>query len=195
MRQNTAHSPRLEAVTADTALPFRQAPHNIEAEQALLGAILINNEAYDRVSGFLESHHFFDPLHSRIYETTIKLIQSGKQATPITLKTYFEREDSIGSLTVPQYLGRLAANATSVINAADYGQTIYDLSVRRDLIMIGEDMVNVAYDLPVDMNPDKQIEDAEGRLYSLAEKGKYGSGFMTFAAALTDAVGNGLEGL
>lgn len=188
MRKNTATSPRLEAVSNEAALPFRQAPHNIEAEQALLGAILINNEAYDRVSSFLEAHHFFDPLHARIFETAIKLIQGGKQATPITLKTYFDNEDSIGSLTVPQYLGRLAANATSVINAHDYGQTIYDLSVRRDLILIGEDMVNVAYDSPVEMNPEKQIEEAEGRLYSLAEKGKYGGGFMTFAHALTDAV-------
>jgi len=186
MRKNSA-APRLEAVS-DTGLSFRQAPHNIEAEQALLGAILINNDAYDRVSAFLEPHHFFDPLHTRIYETALKLIQNGKQATPITLKTYFEHEAPIGTLTVPQYLGRLAASATSVINAHDYGQTIYDLSVRRDLILIGEDMVNVAYDSPVEMNPDQQIEDAEGRLYSLAEKGKYGSGFMSFATALTDAV-------
>ncbi len=188
MRQNPAAAPRLEAINTEPALPFRQAPHNIEAEQALLGAILINNDAFDRVSAFLEPHHFFDPLHARIYETATKLIQSGKQATPITLKTYFENEEAIGAVTVPQYLGRLAAHATSVINAADYAQTVYDLSVRRDLIIIGEDMVNVAYDSPVDCAPDKQIEEAESRLYSLAEKGKYGSGFLTFATALTDAL-------
>jgi replicative DNA helicase len=175
-------------LSTDVKIPFRQAPHNIEAEQALLGAILINNEAYDRVSAFLEPHHFFEPLHERIYETATKLLQNGKQATPITLKTFFENEPSIGLLTVPQYLGRLAASATSVINASDYGRTIVDLSMRRNLILIGEEMVNVAYDSPVDMNPDQQIEDAEGRLYSLAEKGKYGSGFMPFSTALTDAI-------
>jgi replicative DNA helicase len=170
------------------ALPFRQAPHNIEAEQALLGAILINNEAYDRVSGFLEPHHFFEPLHGRIYETALRLIQSGKQATPITLKNYFEREEPVGELTGPQYLGRLAAHATTVINAEAYGRTIYDLSVRRDLINIGEDMVNVAYDSPVDAPPETQIEESEARLYSLAEKGKYGSGFHTFGQATLGAI-------
>jgi replicative DNA helicase len=170
------------------ASPFRQAPNNIEAEQALLGAILINNEAYDRVSGFLEPHHFFEPLHGRIFETAVRLIQSGKQATPITLKTYFEREEAVGELTAPQYLGRLAAHATTVINAHDYGRTIYDLAVRRDLINIGEDMVTLAYDTPVDAPPESQIEEAEARLYSLAEKGKYGSGFHTFGEATTGAI-------
>jgi replicative DNA helicase len=89
---------------------------------------------------------------------------------------------------VPQYLGRLAANATTIINAADYGRTIYDLSIRRQLITIGEDMVNVAFDSPVDSTPDSQIQDAEGRLYALAESGKYGQGFVSFGHALTQAV-------
>ena len=107
-----------EAQSAD-ALPFRTAPHNIEAEQALLGAILVNNEAHDRVSGFLEPEHFYDPLHQQIYETAAKLITSGKQATPITLRTFFEKAEPIDAgLTVPQYLGRLAANAATIINAA-----------------------------------------------------------------------------
>jgi len=79
-----------EAQSAD-ALPFRTAPHNIEAEQALLGAILVNNEAHDRVSGFLEAQHFYDPLHQQIYETAAKIITSGKQATPITLNTFFDK--------------------------------------------------------------------------------------------------------
>src|SRR5262245_20106300 len=85
---------------------FRTPPHNQEAEQALLGAILVNNEALDRVSSFLQSRHFINPLHGRIYESTSQLIRGGKRATPITLKTYFENELPIGDLTVPQYLGR-----------------------------------------------------------------------------------------
>ncbi len=178
----------LHVSPADEEFPFRAAPHNIEAEQALLGAVLVNNEAFDRVSSFLQPQHFFDPLHARIYETMGKLIQSGKQATPITLKTFFEAEEPLGDITVPQYLGRLAANATTVINSEDYGRTIYDLAVRRNLIMIGEDMVNTAYDSPVDMPPSQQIEDAEQRLFEVAEAGKYGSGFATFASALTDAI-------
>ncbi len=181
-------TPRAE--TAGTpAQAFREAPHNIEAEQALLGAILVNNEALDRVSSFLEPHHFFDPLHQQIYETAAKLIQAGKQATPITLKTFFENAEPIDSrLTVPQYLGRLAANATTIINAHDYGRTIYDLATRRQLILIGEDMVNNAYDSPVDHPPEAQIEEAETRLYEVAERNKYGQGFMNFNTALTHAI-------
>src|ERR1043165_6041672 len=121
---------------------FRQAPHNVEAEQALLGAILVNNEAYYRVSDFLLPQHFFDPLHRRIYELTSGLIRSGKVATPITLRTFLGTDLDMGGLTVPQYLARLATEATTVINAADYGQTIYDLALRRALISVGEDIVN-----------------------------------------------------
>jgi replicative DNA helicase len=169
--------------------PFRQAPHNLEAEQALLGAILVNNEAMDRVSSFLEPHHFYDPLHQQIYETAGKLIHAGKQATPITLRTFFETAEPISpTLTVPQYLGTLAANATTIINAHDYGRTIYDLATRRTLIIIGEDMVNNAYDSPVDLTPRTQIEEAETRLYDLAEQRKYGSGFLGFGDALTTAI-------
>ena len=169
-------------------LPFRSAPHNIEAEQALLGAILVNNEAFDRVSAFLEGGHFYDPLHGRIFDVCAKLIQSGKQTTPITLKTFFENDEAVGNLTVPQYLGRLAANATTIINARDYGQTIYDLSVRRSLIIIGEDVVNTAYDSPIDVSPTQQIEAAERKLFDIAEAEKYGSGFSSFSSALVDAI-------
>jgi len=174
---------------ADDALPFRQAPHNLEAEQALLGAILVNNEAIDRVSSFLEPQHFYDPLHQQIYETAAKLIHAGKQATPITLRTFFENAEPISpTLTVPQYLGTLAASATTIINAEDYGRTILDLATRRALIIIGEDLVNGAYDSPVDLTPQMQIEDAEGRLYGLAETRKYGAGFLGFGTALTTAI-------
>src|SRR5215831_15407978 len=171
------------------AFPFRVAPHNIEAEQALLGAILVNNEAHDRVSGFLEAQHFYDPLHQQIFATLCKLIASGKQATPITLKTFFETAEPIDqTLSVPQYLGRLAANAATIINARDYGRTIYDLATRRQLILIGEDMVNAAYEAPVDFPPKEQIEEAETRLFSLAETDKYGQGFLAFNHALTTAI-------
>ncbi len=178
-----------EAAAAAEPMQFREAPHNIEAEQQLLGAILINNEAMDRVSAFLEPLHFFDPLHGQIYEIAGKMIQAGKQATPITLKTFFDAAEPIDPhLTVPQYLGRLAANATTIINAEDYGRTVYDLAVRRQLIVLGEDMVNSAYDAPIDFPPESQIQEAETRLYDLAERGKYGQGFMSFGNALTHAI-------
>ncbi len=174
---------------ADEPLSYRQPPHNIEAEQALLGAILINNEVLDRVSGFLNAEHFYDPVHQQIYETTSKLITAGKRATPITLRTFFENHEPIDeALTVPQYLARLAANATTILNANDYGRTIYDLATRRQLIMVGADMVTTAYDSPVDAPPQKQIELAEQQLYALAETNRYGGGFCSFGDALADAV-------
>jgi len=177
------------AASADEPLTFRQPPHNIEAEQALLGAIFVNNEALDRISGFLKPEHFYDPLHAEILDVASKLIGAGKQANPITLKTFFENAEPIDQhLTVPQYLGRLAASAATVINAYEYGRTIYDLAIRRQLILIGEDMVNVAFDSPIDQPPELQIQDAETRLYDLAEAGKYGQGFQTFGTALTTAI-------
>jgi replicative DNA helicase len=173
----------------DAASPaYRSAPHNIEAEQSLLGAILVNNDAFYRVSDFLEPRHFFEPIHQTIYETAGSLIRMGKVATPVTLKTFLPADADIGGMTVGQYLARLAAEATTIINAQDYGRTVYDLSLRRDLIHIGEDMVNVAFDAPVDFAPRAQIEDAERRLYELAESGRYDGGFQRFSQALTVAV-------
>jgi replicative DNA helicase len=114
----------------------RQKPHNIEAEQALLGAILNNNEAFYRVSDFLEPKHFFEPINRELFELVSSLIRAGKKATPVTLKTFFPDDLDIVGLTINQYLARLAAEATTIINAEDYGRTVYDLSIRRDLIVI-----------------------------------------------------------
>ncbi|GIQ73499.1 replicative DNA helicase [Bradyrhizobium sp. ma5] len=167
---------------------YRSAPHNIEAEQGLLGAILVNNDAFYRVSDFLESKHFFEAIHQQIFETAGSLIRMGKVANPVTLKTFLPAELDLGGMTVSQYLARLAAEATTIINAQDYGRTVYDLSLRRNLIQIGEEIVNVAYDAPVDFAPRAQIEDAERQLYGLAETGRYDGGFQRFADALTVAV-------
>ncbi len=167
---------------------YRTAPHNIEAEQALLGAILINNEAFYRVSDFLKPEHFFEPIHNQIYQIAGDLIRAGKVATPVTAKTFLDATIVIAGMTLSQYLARLAAEATTIINAEDYGRTIYDLSIRRDLIKVGEDMVNVAYDAPVDFAPRAQIEDAERKLFELAEVGRYDGGFQRFGQALTTAV-------
>src|SRR5437870_6495907 len=163
----------LRKPAAETAPAYRAAPHNIEAEQALLGAILINNEALYRVSDFLEPTHFFEPIHAQVYDTARTLIRTGKLASPVTLKTFLPAEVDIAGLTVAQYLARLAAEATTIINAADYGRQVYDLAIRRDLIGIGEDMVNLAYDAPVDLAPPDQIEDADRRLYHVPATGRY----------------------
>jgi replicative DNA helicase len=167
---------------------FRTAPHNIEAEQALLGAILVNNEALYRVSDFLEPEHFFEPIHQQLFDIARSLIRTGKLASPVTLKTFVPTGLDIAGMTIAQYLARLAAEATTIINAVDYGRTVYDLAIRRELIRIGEDMVNVAFESAVDFAPREQIEDAEKRLYDLAEIGRYGGGFQKFETALTNAI-------
>ena len=179
---------RQAADLTPSPLPYRTAPHNIELEQALLGAILVNNEAFYRVSDFLEPRHFFEPIHQKLYEIAASLVRVGKTATPITLKTFLPSDLDVAGLTASQYLARLAAEATTVINASDYGRTIYDLAIRRSLIVIGEELVNTAYDAPADERPQDQIEQAERNLYELAETGRYDGGFQRFAQALTTAV-------
>jgi len=166
----------------------RTAPQNVELEQQLLGAILQNNEAFYRVSDFLKVEHFFVEPHRRIYDTLSKLIRSGKVATPLTVKTFFPADETMAELPVTEYLIRLAANATTIINAEDYGRTLFDLSVRRALIAIGEDMVNDAYDAPPEATPRHQIETVEKRLYEIAETGRFDQGFVGFADALAAAV-------
>ena len=166
---------------------FRLAPHNVEAEQALLGAILLNNDAFYRVSDFLEPLHFYEPIHRDIYELAGKIIRAGKSADPTTIKTHLP-EQLLPDVTMAQYLARLAAEATTVLNAADYGQAIYDLAIRRNLILVGEEMVQVAYESDVEMTPVKQIEKVEGELFQLAEKGRYDGGFQNFSSALSASI-------
>jgi len=175
-------------VVDNDAPDHRHSPHNIEVEQALIGAVLINNEAYYRVSDFLLPVHFYDPLHQQIYEKASQLIRLGKVADPRTIKSFLRENELVGDITVAEYLARLAYEATTIINAQDYGRTIYDLAMRRSLIVIGEDMVNIAYEAPIDMAPRAQIEDAERRLYELAETGRYDGGFQGFAEALKQAI-------
>ncbi len=103
-------------------LAWRTAPHNIEAEQALLGAILVNNDAYYRVSDFLRAEHFLEPLHKQIYEVATDMIRAAKRANPVTIKTFLPADEKVGDMTVAQYLARLAAEAITIINAEDYGR-------------------------------------------------------------------------
>ncbi|MEW5421836.1 replicative DNA helicase [Amorphus sp. 3PC139-8] len=173
---------------ANETAAARMAPHNVEIERQLLGAILVNNETFYRVTDFLEPGHFFIEQHRSIYEKSAQLIRAGKIASPITVKTFFPAEAKIGEVPITQYLLRLAADATTIINAEDYGRTLMDLALRRSLISIGEDMVNVAYDSPIDQTPRHQIEEVERRLFSLAESGRFEGGFGSFSDALTLAI-------
>ncbi len=175
-------------LAAPAGSTYRELPQNIEAEQALLGAILINNDAYYRVVDFLKANHFFEPLHGHIFEVMGELIRSNRVANPITLKAFLPTTIEIVGFSVAQYLARLAAEATTVINAPDYGRTIYDLAVRRELIKVAEDMLSSAFEAAVDSAPQEQIQHAEQLLYEIAETGRYGGGFETFETALDSAI-------
>ena len=177
-----------DPVSSAAPAAVRVVPHNVEAERQLLGSILVNNEVYYRVSDFLEAEHFFLPQHRRIYEMTVHLIRAGKVASPITLKTFFGPDEKISDLPFARYLMMLASEATTIINAEDYARHLFDLALRRALIEIGEEMVNTAFDAPVDTTPRDQISNIERQLYSLAESGHFEGGFETFGSALTQAV-------
>jgi replicative DNA helicase len=157
-------------------------------ERALLGAILLNNRAYEKVQEFLVPDHFTEAVNGRIYAALGKLIEQGHQANPVTLKTYLERDDLVIAAGGMKYLASLSNSMVTVINAADYGKLIYDLHLRRELINIGEDMVNAAFDAQIDETAQNQIEASEQRLFDLASSGVSDGGFKTFEKALTDAI-------
>jgi replicative DNA helicase len=162
-------------------------PFNLEAEQALLGAILMNNEALYRAGDFIQPGHFYEPTHQQIFEVISKIIKSGKAATPITAKTWLP-EKVTEDMTMQQYLGRLATDATTIINAADFAHTIVDAAQRRELIGLSSEVAHAAYYSDVDMPAPLQIEAAEKRLYELAERGGVSQGFAPFSSALTAAI-------
>ncbi|GHF27545.1 replicative DNA helicase [Kordiimonas sediminis] len=176
--------------TGSNTLSYRQPPHNLEAEQALLGAILVNNEAAQKVQGFLEPEHFYEPVHGKIYHSVLKLLDKNQIADPVKLKPFFDHDEALSDVGGAQYLVRLAASAATIINAEDYGRTIYDLALRRALIQIGETMVNDAYDAEVDAEAADQISEAEKQLFDLAEMGQAESGAQSFSKALRTAVEN-----
>ena len=166
----------------------RVLPHNIEAEQALLGALLVNNDVYDKVASIISDIHFFDPVHARLFETIATRIQKNALASPVTIKAFFEDDEGLKELGGPAYLARLAGASVSVFAARDYAQMIYDMAIRRDLIAIGEEISDKATNVDVASEPSEQIVEAEQRLYALSEQGQVDSGFQSFLRAVTDAV-------
>ncbi|NNU81890.1 replicative DNA helicase [Halovulum dunhuangense] len=166
----------------------RTHPHNIEAEQALLGALLVNNEVYDRIAGIVNDSHFYDPVHARIFQIAAARIQKNALASPVTLKAFMEDDEGLKALGGPAYLARLAGAAISIFAARDYAQMVYDLAVRRALMEIGEEISLKAATVTPDSEPREQIVEAEQRLYKLGEQGHADSGFQSFLKAVTDAV-------
>jgi len=163
-------------------------PQSIEAEQQLLGAILTNNDIFDRVSNLIGPQHFYEPVHARIFEVAATRIAKGNLASPVTLKTFFEDDEGLKELGGPAYLARLAGSAISAFAARDYAQMIYDMAIRRELIELGHEIADRAARAEVSVEPRDQIVTAEQRLYSLAEQGQVERGFQSFLSAVKDAV-------
>ncbi|MGB5558414.1 MAG: replicative DNA helicase [Paracoccaceae bacterium] len=163
-------------------------PHNIEAEQQLLGAILTNNDIYDRIASIIGPQHFYEPVHARIYEVAQARISKNALASPVTLKAFLEDDEGLKELGGPAYLARLAGAAISSFAARDYAQMIYDFAIRRELMALGRDITDKAGRVEVSSEPKEQIVEAEQALYKLGEQGQSESGFQSFLRAVTDAV-------
>ena len=178
-----------ESVEKLETLPGWTPPHNLEAEMALIGAIMANNPALDKISSFLKAEHFSEGLHQRLYETISGMIARGHVVSAVTMVPYFRDDPAMEELGgAAAYLGKLAAMAAPVISVEEYAREIYELARRRALINIGEELVIEA------RNPDPQttasdiIEETEKALYEVAEEARFGQGFMTFTEAMKEAI-------
>ena len=179
-------------------------PQNVEAEAALLGALMIDNRLVEDVQLKLKSHHFFEPLHGRIYDGILKLTDSNRVANPVTLKPLFEADEGMKEVGGPSYLAQLTGSGAAVIGARDFAAQIYDLALLRALVGVGRELVEGALDTSEDVAPLAQIERAESELYKVAEEGGAEGKAKTFAEATKEALrvaeaalnsGGGLSGI
>jgi len=165
---------------------FKELPNNIEAEQAVIGSILVSNDIFDEISTLISSINFYDPMHQRIFEAIESLIYKGMLANPITLKNYFEDEKD--DLDVPEYLVKITKFSTSVRQAVEYSKIIYDMFVRRELIKISEQTIDSAKLNELDTNGQTIIENSERLLFDLAEKGSFNSSLVKFDEAMKQTI-------
>ena len=164
-------------------------PCNIEAEQAVIGSILVSNDIYDEISPLVDTNKFFDPIHSKIYETIAKLISKGLLANPITLKNHFENNEGLKELGGQEYLIKITRFSTSVKQAIDYANIVQEMHVRRELIKISESVLNQASLNAEETNSGEEIiQDAEKSLFDLAERGHFNQSIMKFESAIKQTI-------
>jgi replicative DNA helicase len=168
----------------------KQRPKNLEAERALIASLLINNKAYEKISEILKPTDFAEQAHGKIYEACVKIIERGHLADPITLKNYLEQDGELSEAGGAEYLMDLATNTKTIINVADYARLIKDRAIRRELIDIGENIVNQAHADDLETTAFDQIELAEQKLFDLATIGQSSTGFISFANSLNTAIQN-----
>ena len=167
----------------------KQMPCNIEAEQALIGSVLVSNEIYDEISSIVDANKFFDPIHVKIFETIENLIAKGLLANPITLKNYFENNEGLKELGGQEYLIKITKFSTSVKQAIDYANIVHEMHVRRELIKISESVLNEASDSrEVSLSGEEMIQKAEKSLFDLAERGHFNTSFLKFGKSLEQTI-------
>jgi len=190
----------------DTAPPIgvQSMPHNVEAEAALLGALMIDNRLAEDIQLKLRPEHFFEPLHGRIYEQILRLLDKNMIASPVTLRPLFEADEEMKEVGGPSYLAQLTGSGAAIIGARDFAAQVYDLALLRALVGVGREMVEQALDTSDEVDPKGQIENAEAALYRVAEEGSGDGSVKSFAVATRMAVqmaekalnaGGGLSGL
>lgn len=167
---------------------IKQLPHNLEAEQQLLGAMLFNNDVGSKVVDQLRSEHFYQPLHGRIYDAIITLIERGELANPITLRHMFQDDAAMRDLGGPGYLVELSSLAVNITRAAEYARILYDLYLKRQLILLAQDMEERGHRGDLTESATTQIELAESALFKLAEEGEAGSDYKPFSVALSESL-------
>jgi len=165
---------------------FKELPNNIEAEQSVIGSILVSNDIFDEINTIISSINFYDPMHQKIFEAIENLIYKGMLANPITLKNYFEDEKD--DINVPEYLVKVTKFSTSVRQAVEYSKIIYDMFVRRELIKISEETIDSAKLNDLDTSGQTIIENSERQLFDLAEKGSFNSSLIKFDDAMKQTI-------
>ncbi len=161
---------------------INELPNNIEAEQSIIGSILVSNELFDEINMVVSSKNFYDPMHQKIFNAIEKLIYSGMLANPITLKNYFENEKD--EINIPDYLVKITKFSTSVRQTIEYSKLVYDLFVKRELIKISENIIDTAKLNDLDSDGQSIIENFEKSLFDLAEKGSFSSSLVKFDEAM-----------
>ena len=167
---------------------LRIVPHEIEAEQAILAALLTSNSVYERISDFLKPEHFYDDINGKIFEAIAKLLENNQLADPLTLKNYFLQKEEIALIGGERYLIELAKNSPILSSTEEYGKLIYDLYQRREILKISDEITNDANSFDVGTKASQIIEKAEVKLYNLSSTGEAGQDFKKFSMSLVEAI-------
>lgn len=172
-----------EAILARPAAEVRALPANVEAEAAFLGAVLIDNRILEEMTVPLRADHFFAPVHGRVFERILALIDRKAVVTPVTLKPYFESDEELKELGGTAYLARLTGDGQGLLAPRELAQQIYDLALLRELISVGRNLVEGAMNTSETVEPLKQVEQAEAALFTVAEGAQTGNEAQTFGQA------------